>query len=355
MRLLPLSIEAGSRLVTVPTRYSNSIMPADPNENMAVSLTLAGLAFILTLIIGRPIVTYLRLRKLGKAVRLDGPTGHLAKVGTPTMGGVMVSLVVVIVTAVFNVVGRLSMLLPIGILVAAAILGAIDDRLSLEGRSRGGMAARFKMLWLLLFSVVAGLILHVPDPWGLGLHHIYVPFLGRFDIGFFYLPLAIFFIVGMSNAVNLTDGLDTLAAGLAAIAFVAYGIIAYQQGQTAVVTFCFTMVGSLLGFLWFNAHPAQVFMGDTGSLAIGASLATAAFMTGQWLLLPIVGLVFIAEALSVILQVAYFKWTGGKRIFKMTPLHHHFEIIGWSETQVTMRFWIVGMMCGLIGVALALL
>ena len=343
--------------MTLPAIFlaSGGIMPTQPEENMAVSLALAGLAFLLTLLVGRPIVTLLRLKKMGKGVRLDGPDTHLKKIGTPTMGGAMIALTAVIITAVFNLAGRLSMLLPIGILIAAAILGAVDDRLSLEGRSRGGLTARFKLLWLSLFGVVAATLLHIKTPLGLGLHHIYVPFLGRFDIGIFYLPLAVFFIVGMANAVNLTDGLDTMAAGLAAIAFVAYGIIAYQQGQVGVVTFCFTMVGSLLGFLWFNAHPAQVFMGDTGSLAIGAALATAAFMTGQWLLLPVVGLVFVAETVSVILQVAYFKWSGGKRIFKMTPLHHHFEILGWSETQVTMRFWIVGMMCGLFGVALALL
>jgi phospho-N-acetylmuramoyl-pentapeptide-transferase len=216
------------------------------------------------------------------------------------------------------------------------------------------MTARFKMLWLLIFGLVAASLLHV-RAFGLGLHHVYVPFLGRYDIRWVYLPIAVFVIVGTANAVNFTDGLDTLAAGLAAIAFVAYGVIAYRQGQVGVVTFCFTMVGSLLGFLWFNAHPAQVFMGDTGSLAIGSALAVAAFMTGQWLLLPVVGGVFVAEALSVIMQVGYFKITGGKRIFKMTPLHHHFEHSGWSETQITMRFWIVGMMCGLIGVALALL
>jgi phospho-N-acetylmuramoyl-pentapeptide-transferase len=216
------------------------------------------------------------------------------------------------------------------------------------------MTARFKMGWLVLFGFVAACILHLGTI-GLGLHHVYVPFLGRFNIGFMYLPIALFVIVGTANAVNFADGLDTLAAGLAAIAFVAYGVIAYRQGQVGVVTFCFTMVGSLLGFLWFNAHPAQVFMGDTGSLAIGSALAVAAFMTGQWLLLPIVGGVFVAEAVSVILQVGYFKATGGKRIFKMTPLHHHFEQSGWSETQITMRFWIVGMMCGLFGVALALL
>jgi phospho-N-acetylmuramoyl-pentapeptide-transferase len=279
------------------------------------------------------------------------------------MGGAMVALTVIILTAVFNLAGRLSMLLPIGILIAAGLLGAIDDRKKLTGSIKTdlrGMTARFKFTWLTIFAIVAAFILYLPEPWGLGLHHVYVPFFGRYSIGFLYVPIAIFAIVAMSNAVNLSDGLDTLAGGLAGIAFVAYGIIAYQQGQVGVVTFCFTMVGSLMGFLWFNAHPAQVFMGDTGSLAIGAALATAAFMTGQWLLLPVVGFVFVAEALSVTLQVSYFKWTKrrtgeGRRLFKMTPLHHHFEILGWSETQVTMRFWIVGMMAGLIGVALALL
>jgi phospho-N-acetylmuramoyl-pentapeptide-transferase len=217
-----------------------------------------------------------------------------------------------------------------------------------------------KFGWLLVISIVAALIMYLPDPWGLGLHHMYIPFFGRFDIGWVYLPIVAFAIIGMANAVNLTDGLDSLSAGTAAIAFVTYGIIAYRQGQLGVVTFCFIMVGSLMGFLWFNASPAQVIMGDTGSLAIGASLATAAFMTGQWLLLPIVGGVFVAETLSVMLQVGYFKLTRrrygeGRRLFRMTPLHHHFERLGWSETQVALRFWLVGMMSGLLGVALALL
>jgi phospho-N-acetylmuramoyl-pentapeptide-transferase len=333
----------------------DSVMPQDQNENMAVSLALAGLAFVLTLIIGRPIVTYLRQRKFGKQIRVDGPETHLAKTGTPTMGGIMIAITVVVLTAAFNLVGRFSMLLPIGVLIACATLGAIDDRMNLVGGSRKGMTARFKFAWLSIFSIIAALILYLPDPYGLGLHHIYIPFLGRYSIGILYLPIAAFAIIAMANAVNFADGLDTLAGGLGAIAFVAYGIIAYRQGQIGVVTFCFLMVGACMGFLWFNAHPAQVFMGDTGSLAIGAALATAAFMTGQWLLLPIVGLVFVAEVASVVLQVAYFKLTKGKRIFKMTPLHHHFELLGWSETQVTIRFWMVGMMSGLIGVALALL
>jgi phospho-N-acetylmuramoyl-pentapeptide-transferase len=335
-------------------------MPVDPNQNMAVSLALAGLAFVVTLLIGRPIITYLRLRKAGKQVRIDGPETHVRKIGTPTMGGIMVAASVVLITVVFNTIGRLSMLLPIAVLVASAALGAMDDRMSLVGGQRqGGMTARLKIVWLTLFALVAALILHLPYPYGLGLSGVYLPFIGRYEIGWLYVPIAAAVIIGTANAVNFTDGLDTLAAGTAAIAFVAYAIIAYRQGQLGVVTFCFTMVGALMGFLWFNAHPAQVIMGDTGSLAIGASLAVAAFMTGQWLLLPVVGAVFLAEAASVVLQIGWFKYTRrrygeGRRLFKMAPLHHHFEMLGWSETQVTMRFWMLAMMSGLIGVAMAL-
>lgn len=332
-----------------------SVMPSDPNENMAVSLALSSLSFVVTVIIGRPLITALRQRGVGKKIRLEGPETHLTKTGTPTMGGMMISTSVVVITLVFNTVGRLSMLLPIFVLLAVSVLGAIDDRMNLVGGKSSGMTGRFKMMWLTVFALVAAVVLFAPDPYGLGLHHVYIPFLGRFDIGLLYIPVAMVAIIGSANAVNLTDGLDTLSAGTAAIAFLAYGIIAYRQGQLGVVTFCMTMVGALLGFLWFNAHPAQVFMGDTGSLSIGAALAVAAFMTGQWLLLPIVGFVFLAEAGSVMMQVTYFKLTKGKRIFRMTPLHHHFELLGWSETQITMRFWLIGMMAGLLGTALALL
>lgn len=342
---------------TVP---ADSILPTNPNHNMAVSLALAGLAFAVTLIIGRPIITYLRLRKAAKQVRIDGPETHIIKTGTPTMGGAMVVISGVVITLIFNVQGRLSMLLPVAVLIAVAILGAIDDRMSLLGGKRqGGMSAKMKFFWLAVIGIIAAVILHAPYPYGLGLSSVYLPFLGRFDIGLFYVPIAALAIVGMANAVNFTDGLDTLAAGTAAVAFVAYAIIAYRQGQLGVVTFCLIMTGALMGFLWFNAPPAQVFMGDTGSLALGASLAVAAFMTGQWLLLPVVGAVFVAEALSVILQTMYFKLTRrrfgeGRRLFRMAPLHHHFELLGWSETQVTMRFWMLSMMAGLIGVAMAL-
>lgn len=334
---------------------ATSVMPTDGEENMAVSLALAAMAFIVTVLIGRPIITYLRQRKVGKKIRVELEQ-HFGKAGTPTMGGIMVLITVVVMTLVFNTVGRLSMLLPIVVLILTGILGALDDGMSLVGGAKsGGMSGRFKFAWLMLIGVGAAFVLHLPDPYGLGLHHMYIPFFGRFDIGWIYLPIAAFAIIAMGNAVNLTDGLDSLAAGTGAVAFVSYGIIAYGQGQLGVVTLCFIMVGSLMGFLWFNASPAQVFMGDTGALAIGATLAVCAFMTGQWLLLPIVGAVFVAETVSVMIQVSYFKLTGGKRIFRMTPLHHHFERLGWSETQVALRFWLGGMMAGLLGVALALL
>ena len=174
------------------------------------------------------------------------------------------------------------------------------------------------------------------------------------DIGNWYILVAVFVIVGFANGVNFTDGLDTLSGGTVAVAFAAYGIIAYLQRQEPVVPLCFCVVGALLGFLWYNAHPALVFMGDIGSLALGALLAVCAFMTGQWLLLPVIGIVFVGEAVSVILQVLYFRLTGGKRLFKMAPLHHHFELLGWSETQITMRFWLLSMLGGMLGVALAL-
>jgi phospho-N-acetylmuramoyl-pentapeptide-transferase len=226
----------------------------------------------------------------------------------------------------------------------------VDDRLSLLGGKRRGLSVRTKLLVLLPIALAAALVLYYP----LGLRTVYLPALGKFEIGWLYIPIATFFIVGFANAVNLTDGLDTLAGGTALVAFAAYGVIAFLQGQNHVVAFCFTVAGALLGFLWFNAHPAQVFMGDTGALALGAVLAVAAFHTGQWLLLPLVGVVYVAVTASVILQVGYFKLTRGKRLFKMAPLQHHFELSGWAETQVTVRFWIISIVAGFLGVALAL-
>jgi phospho-N-acetylmuramoyl-pentapeptide-transferase len=173
-----------------------------------------------------------------------------------------------------------------------------------------------------------------------------------FDLGTWYIPIATVIIVGFSNAVNFTDGLDGLAGLISATAFAAYGVIALLQNQFFLARFSFTIVGALFGFLWFNVHPAELFMGDTGSLAIGATLATIALMTGHWLVLPIIAIIPVSEIISVVLQIIYFKITKGKRLFKMSPIHHHFELLGWSETQVVQRFWLVSLMAAMIGIAI---
>jgi phospho-N-acetylmuramoyl-pentapeptide-transferase len=176
---------------------------------------------------------------------------------------------------------------------------------------------------------------------------------GDINLGIWYVPVAVFIIVAVSNAVNLTDGLDGLAGLIAASVFAAYGGIALLQGQIFLARFSFTLVGAIFGFLWFNVHPAQLFMGDTGSLALGATLAVVALMTGHWILLPLIAVIPFSVVMSVILQVTYFKLTGGRRLFKMSPIHHHFELSGWSETQVVQRFWLIGLLFAMIGVALA--
>lgn len=319
------------------------------------ALLLAGLTFLVTWPIGRVVIDRLIRHGIGKKIRVEGPSTHIVKQGTPTMGGIMVVIGTFLVNAVFNSVGqdRLSILLPMGVVLATGVLGGVDDLLNIAGGKRTGITARFKFSWLFLFGVTVAIVLYLPEG-PFRLQTVNVPFLGSYDLGMWYVPIAVFIIVATSNAVNLTDGLDTLAGGLLALAFAAYGIIAFLQGQPYLVTLCFTTVGALLAFLWYNAHPAQVFMGDTGALSLGALLATVALMTGQWLLLPVIGIVFVAVTLSVILQVAYFKLTGGKRLFRMAPLHNHFELVGWAETQISMRFWLIGMVAAMVGVALAL-
>lgn len=317
---------------------------------MPLSLALGALSFVVAMIMAGPVLSVLERLDLGKQVSKDAPASHAAKAGTLTMGGLLIFVAVFIVTVPFNLVGKLSILLPLAVMVSSGVLGAMDDLLNLLGSKTRGLAPRFKFGWLFLISVAAAVSLFT----FFNLRSIYVPFAGKYDIGLFYLPIAILAIMGTAHSVNLTDGLDTLAGGTAAIAFAAYGIIAFLQGQQYLVTFSYTVVGATLAFLWFNAHPARVFMGDTGSLALGATLGTVALMTGHWLLLPVVGLVFVMEAGSVLLQVTYFKLTGGKRLFRMAPLHHHFELKGWSEPQVTLRFWLLGTIAAILGIALAL-
>jgi phospho-N-acetylmuramoyl-pentapeptide-transferase len=318
---------------------------------------MAAMAFLITIVLGYPYLNYLRRAGLGKQVRNEGPSSHFEKTGTPTMGGLLVTSVVLGVTVCLTLIlyresGR-SILLPMGVMALTTLLGWYDDRLTLVGRKGEGMRARTKFVLLGIIALAASLILW--DPNGLGIDFVYLPGVKKpFEIGWLVIPLSALAIMGTAHAVNLTDGLDSLAGHTAAVAYAAYGIIAALYGQTYLVTFCFTVAGALLAFLWFNAHPAEIFMGDSGSLALGATLAIVAMMLGQVLLLVFIGFVFVAEALSVMLQVVFFKLTGGRRLFRMAPLHHHFEMMGWSETQVAQRFWLISMVSGLLGVALAL-
>ena len=322
-------------------------------------LSLAGLSFLMTVIWGNPLLRILRYFKIGKIIRVDEPGHHAVKMGTPTMGGVMFIAPVILLTLLLSGadligvpgVGR-SIMVPLIVLVFYAALGAVDDWQGIRGTRRGeGMTARMKLVWQALFAFgiayTLKFTLQAPD--------LYLPGVSvEIPLGYFYLPIAAFIIVAESNAMNFTDGLDGLAGLIAATAFAAYGVIAILQGQIFVARFCFVLVGALFGFLWFNVHPAELFMGDTGSLALGASLGVVALMTGHWALLPIIGIIPLGEALSSSLQILYFKLTKGKRLFKMAPLHLHFELLGWSETQVVQRLWLIALLSAIFGVGLAL-
>ena len=321
-------------------------------------LSLAMLSFVLTVIWGPPLLRILRHYKIGKIIRVDEPGHHNVKMGTPTMGGVLFILPVLLLTILLNaaafigldVIGK-SVLVPLIVMIGYAALGAIDDWEGVRGKRRGeGMRARTKFAAQVILALgtayVLKYLLDVPDMYLPGVN-------GEIDLGWWYIPIAAFIIVSESNAVNFTDGLDGLAGLISATAFVAFGGIALIYGYDYLARFCFTVVGALFGFLWFNVHPAELFMGDTGSLALGSTLAVVALMTGQWPLLLVIAIIPLSEALSVVIQVTYFKMTKGKRFFKMTPIHLHFELLGWSETQVVQRFWLIGLLAAMVGLGLS--
>ncbi|MCX6078755.1 MAG: phospho-N-acetylmuramoyl-pentapeptide-transferase [Chloroflexi bacterium] len=324
-----------------------------------LAVSLAGLSFMLTIIWGGPLLRVLRHFKIGKQIRLEEPGKHMVKMGTPTMGGVMIILPVLLLTVLLNAAALIgfklsgkSVFVPLVTMLAFGILGAIDDWEGIHGKRKGdGMRARTKFIlqWLIAGIVAWALkfVLGAPD--------LYIPGVqALIDLGWWYVPIAAFIIVAESNAINFTDGLDGLAGLISVTIFAAYGAIALIQGQNFLAQFSFTLVGALFGFLWFNVHPAQLFMGDTGSLALGATVAVVALMTGQWAILPLITIIPVSETLSVVIQVLYFKRTKGRRFFKMAPIHLHFELLGWSETQIVQRFWLIGLLAALIAVGLAM-
>jgi phospho-N-acetylmuramoyl-pentapeptide-transferase len=342
---------------------------------MAFALMLAGSSFLMAVIWGGPLIRFLRDKRMGKQIRIEEPESNQLKMGTPTMGGLMMVIPVALLTLFLNALNLMkltgiirvppndifwrdsqllgeSILLPVVVMVGFAALGALDDWEGVRARPGLGLSARQKFLGQLLLAGAAATVLYITGTRGVALPGVQQ----RIELPFFvYIPIAMIIIVGMSNAANLTDGLDGLAGLIMATVFLGYGIVAYLQEQVYLLRFAFTMVGACMAFLWYNAHPAELFMGDMGSQALGAGVGVLALMTGQWLLLPVIAFIPVAETVSVMLQVAYFKLTKGRRIFKMSPLHYHFVLLGWSETQVVQRFWLIGLVSGMVGIALALI
>ncbi|WP_027408227.1 phospho-N-acetylmuramoyl-pentapeptide-transferase [Anoxybacteroides tepidamans] len=306
-------------------------------------------AFFITVLLSPIFIPFLRRLKFGQSIREEGPKSHQKKSGTPTMGGIMILLSIVITTllmtkkfASITVETYLLLFVTIGY----GLLGFLDDFIKVVMKRNLGLTSRQKLVGQLIIAFIFYIVYRQHD-FSTVLH---IPGTNvSFDLGWGYIVLLVFMLVGGSNAVNLTDGLDGLLSGTAAIAFGAYAVLAWNQNQYDVAIFSVAVVGAVLGFLVFNAHPAKVFMGDTGSLALGGAIATVAILTKLEILLAIIGGVFVIETLSVIIQVISFKTTG-KRVFRMSPLHHHYELIGWSEWRVVVTFWAIGLLFAILGI-----
>lgn len=313
-----------------------------------VIFTLLG-AFIIAVAISPSIIRFLRKLKFRQSIRDEGPKWHQTKAGTPTMGGVIILLSALIASCLavaFQFEWNTNIIMLIIVTLGFGLIGFIDDFIKVVLKRNLGLTSKQKFMLQLIVSVIFCVVLLVGEhPADLAIPGTDI----SIDFGFFYPLLVILMLVGTSNAVNLTDGLDGLLAGTAAIAFGAYAILSWGESQYEIAIFAAAIVGAVLGFLVFNAHPAKVFMGDTGSLALGGALATIAILTKLELLLIIIGGVFVIETLSVIIQVASFKLTG-KRVFKMTPIHHHYEMLGWSEWRVVATFWLVGFLFAALGI-----
>ncbi len=327
-------------------------------------------ALLISFLWGPKIIKILNSYQIGETIRLDGPKTHLQKEGTPTMGGIIILLAIILPTLLWAKLDSKFVLIIIGATAWMGIIGLLDDYLKVVKKISAGLIARYKMIGQITLGFIVGmLMIKYPNSIELATSTS-LPFVanGTIDISWFYIPFVVLVITGTSNAVNLTDGLDGLATGLVAIATFVLGALAYVSGRFdysdylniiylpgagELFIFCMAMIGACIGFLWFNANPARIFMGDTGALALGSALGTLAVLLKKEILLLIIGGVFVAESLSVILQVGWFRYTKnkygqGRRLFRMAPLHHHFELIGWPENHVVIRFWIVGILLALI-------
>ena len=343
------------------------------DSGLPFSLSVGAIAFLLGVIWGGPFVEILKILKVGKLIQVELSQAHQRKIGTPTMGGLMIVITTIALALTINLVRIIrsgqgaSVLLPLFVMGGYAMLGFLDDRAGIRasaGEIGQGLNKRLKFIGQLILALITAVLISRYDGGFDFANEINIPL---FDVTYpispwLFILIVIFIIVATSNAVNFTDGLDGLAGIISASAFGAFGVIAYLQQQVFLTQLCFILVGACFAFLWYNAHPAQLFMGDTGSLALGAMLGTVAVMTGSWLLLPVIAIVPVAETVSVILQIASAQFTrrfwgphNERRIFRQAPLHNHFELGGWSETQIVQRFWLVGILSALIGVSLALL
>jgi phospho-N-acetylmuramoyl-pentapeptide-transferase len=322
------------------------------------------MALLLSFILGPYLIRSLTAMQLGQPIREDGPAGHSAKAGTPTMGGTLIILALFLSTLLLADIKNLYVALALFVTMGFGVIGFVDDYLKIRRKSSRGISVRAKFFWQVAVALVAAVILY-HQPYFTSV--LAVPFFKnvRPDLGLWYVPVAMLVVVGASNAVNLTDGLDGLAIGPVMTAAGTYALIAYVTGHLKLAEylqipyvagvgelsiFCATVVAAGLGFLWFNTYPAQMFMGDVGSLALGAALGIVAVMTKNEILLIIIGGVFVIETLSVIFQVTSYKLRR-KRVFLMAPIHHHYELKGWPEPQIIVRFWIVSIICALVALS----
>ncbi len=340
-------------------------------QNLIEIFIYSGIAFGIGVFVFPDFIKFVREYKLTQKIRKEGLSGgisklfsklHAHKSGTPTMGGIVILFAIiatVVISRIFSYFGiiehsilnRGETYLPILTLIAVGGLGVIDDYLNIkESGDQKGLSAKVKLWSLIAFAIAGAFWFSFKLEWSI----IHLPGIGDFDIGLWYFPLFIFILVGTANSVNLTDGLDGLAGGLLIFAYIAFSVIAYFFGLPILAVFCAVVVGALTAFLWFNVPPAKIYMGDTGSLALGATLGVIAMLTNAVAILAIIGFVFVFETISVILQLFWKKFFK-RKLFAIAPIHHHFEQKGWSETQVVMRFWIVGAGFAVLGLIVGLL